>query len=394
MRAPFGSARPTAAGRWRAHGKRAVLVAVALSVLLIAALQTATWRLQHRLTAVLGPGSEIGAVRIGWGELIIERLRLPAPEGWPVTDALRAGRVRIAPDLRSLFGERLLIRHLVFENAYLSILREPGGALRLLPSLIEGRDRDAPSSRSPPLTIGRVELDNAALDLYDRSVRASRVVQLRLDEVRGNLDDLRVPELDARSALQLQARIHGAGPDGSATLDGWLQLSSRDSEFDIRLHDVDLVPLAPYLMRESEAGIEQGRVGLQVRSAVHNRQLEAPGELVLSGLKLESGGGVLRSFMGVPRQAVLAALQSGGDELRLRFLLKGDLDNPAFSLNETLAVRLTVGLAAALGVEVIDFVKDLGTLGARGLKATGEVLGDLIGINSDDESRGEANPPP
>ena len=389
MRAPTASPQSPPAPPRRVYAKRAALIAVVMIALLAAGLQAATWHLQRQLIAVLGPDSEIGDVRIGWGEVVIERVRIRAPQGWPVEDTLRAGRIYIAPDLRSLFGERLLVRRIVFENAYLSILREPGGALRLLPSLVDRRDRNPQSARAsaPVLTIGRIELDNAALDLYDRSVRAGRTVQLRLDEVQGGLDDLRVPELDRRSEIQLQAKVRSPAREGSATLDGWLQLSSRDSELDIGLHDVDLVLLAPYLMRESDAGVQRGRVALQVQSAVRNRQLEAPGELVLSDLKLDSGGGVVRSFMGVPRQAVLAALQSGGDELRLRFELKGDLDNPAFSLNETLAVRLTVGMAAALGVEVIDFVKDLGTLGARGLKATGETLGDLIGVDAEKNPR-------
>lgn len=376
-----------------ARGARRLLLALALLLAgVLLAMQGAAWYLQRELVAALGESSEVGGVRLGWGEVVVERIRIRGPEGWPVEDSLRAGRVFLAPDLRSLFGERFVIRKIVFENAYLSLLREPDGRLRLLPGLLERKPdpqrEDRPSRRA--LSIGRVELDNAALDLYDRSVRRQRTVNLRLDEVKGGLDELRIPELDERSDIDLRARVRGQPQDGEVSLEGWLQIASRNSELAIRLRNVDLVALSPYLIRESDPGVERGRVALDLKSTVRDRQLTAPGELVLSDLKLESGRGVLGSFMGVPRQAVVAALKSGRDELKLRFTLQGDLDNPAFSLNETLAVRVAVGMAAALGVGLVDFVKDIGTLGGKSLRTTGEAILDLFGAERDEDEKAPA----
>ena len=83
------------------------------------------------------------------------------------------------------------------------------------------------------------------------------------------------------------------------------------------------------------------------------------------------------------RGAVLAALKSGGDRIDLDFTLEGNLDNPRFSLNETLSMRLAVGAAASLGIGVVDMVKDLGSATGRGLEAVGDAVGNLFGGGDD-----------
>jgi hypothetical protein len=89
--------------------------------------------------------------------------------------------------------------------------------------------------------------------------------------------------------------------------------------------------------------------------------------------------------MGMPRSAVIAGLKRGGDKIELDFTLEGDLDNTKFSLNETLATRVAVGTAQALGVGFVDIIKDVGTFGGDALDATGNAIGKLFGKDDDDE---------
>ncbi|MGH8428981.1 MAG: DUF748 domain-containing protein, partial [Solimonas sp.] len=144
---------------------------------------------------------------------------------------------------------------------------------------------------------------------------------------------------------------------------------------------IDLVQLEPYLLKASEAGVERGRLDLDLHSQVQKRQLKAPGKLVLKDLQLRSGSGVGGSFMGVSRRAVIASLKSGGDRIDLSFMLEGNLDNPKFSLNETLSVRLAVGMAQSLGVGLVDLVKEAGSATGRGLEAVGNAFGGLFGAD-------------
>jgi hypothetical protein len=61
-------------------------------------------------------------------------------------------------------------------------------------------------------------------------------------------------------------------------------------------------------------------------------------------------------FAGMPRQAALAALKQH-DKIELKFTLEGRLDDPGFSINDSLAKRFASGLAETLGVSVEGVVE-------------------------------------
>ena len=122
---------------------------------------------------------------------------------------------------------------------------------------------------------------------------------------------------------------------------------------------VDLVALEPYLLKVNEAGVRRGTLDLTLDAHVARQQLRAPGVLVLKDLELGTGGGMLGTFAGVPRQAVLASLSRDG-RIELQFTLEGRLDDPRFSLNEALALRVAAGLAESLGVSLGGVVEGVG----------------------------------
>jgi len=116
--------------------------------------------------------------------------------------------------------------------------------------------------------------------------------------------------------------------------------------------------------------VRRGRLSLDLQSRIKNRHLRAPGTLTLARLELSDS-----SFMGMPRQWVLAALKDRKDEIRVRFTLEGRLDDPKFSLNESIAMKLAEGLGEGLGVRVGGLAQGLGKA-AQGLSKS---LGRLFG---------------
>lgn len=391
-------------------------VVVGVSALLLVGWRVAVDKLERHVLEALGPEAELREFRVAWpGIVVLEDVRLKAPKGWPAQETLRADRVEVVPALRSLTTERAIVDDVIIEGAYLSVLRTRQGKLTLLPTLID-RARDKSDERSDPqrrpraVTLDRITLKSTVVDYYDASVREPRPVNLRLVDVEASLEDLKLPELDARSALKLAGRVTGEAPprdaagknrpprdpddenakkgtsrDGTLHVEGWLQVATRESDLKIELENVDLVPLEPYLIKRSETGVERGRLSLDLTSKVRERRLHAPGRLVLDDLDLKSGGGMRSTFMGMPRSAVVAALKRGGDRIELDFTLEGDLDNTQFSLNETLATRVAVGTAQALGVGLVDIIKDVGTFGGDALEATGSAIGKLFGKDDGDQ---------
>ncbi|MFO1341353.1 MAG: hypothetical protein U1F53_24570, partial [Burkholderiaceae bacterium] len=59
------------------------------------------------------------------------------------------------------------------------------------------------------------------------------------------------------------------------------------------------------------------------------------------------------------RQAALAALKRH-DRITLAFTLEGRLDDPGFSVNDSVALRFGTGLADALGVSIEGVVEGVG----------------------------------
>jgi hypothetical protein len=65
--------------------------------------------------------------------------------------------------------------------------------------------------------------------------------------------------------------------------------------------------------------------------------------------------------MGLPRQAVIAALKNRQNQIQMNFTLNGNLDDPQFSLNDSFAKNIGTGVAGLLGIGIESLAKDVGT---------------------------------
>ena len=343
-------------------------VAAALAALLLAAALAFQFALRHLRTGIeqaLGPRASVEALSLGWSGVEITGLRIRGERGWPAADELRAERVRVVPEATSLFGDTWRVRRIEIEGAYVSLLRSRDGRLRVLPSLLERAAAPA-AGPAPAVRIGQVRLRGAAVEFFDASVRRP-AHRLRLQQLDAEVGPLALPALDRPVGIDLKGRLDGPQRDGTVTITGHLTPATRDAELQARLAGVDLIALQPYLLRVNEGGVRRGTLDLRLSATVAKNRLHAPGTLTLTGLELGSGGGLLGTFAGVPRQAVVAAMSRDG-RIELKFTLEGRLDDPSFSLNEALALRTAAGLAERLGVSVRGVVEGVGS-----------VLGGLLG---------------
>lgn len=342
---------------------------IALTLLALIGLHLAVRQLQSRMTASLGPRASVGAIDPGWTGIDIVDLRIAAAPGWPAQDELRARRVHVVPDLRSLFGGPWRIASVQVEGGYLSALRTRDGRLLVLPAALgDSGTRHRASHRESPdalpvVEIGKLELDQATLDFFDRSVRQPALA-LRLERLDANAGPLMLPALDKAIDIELAGVFDGPQRDGRVAIEGVLTPSTRDARLRARFTGVDLVALQPYLLKASATQVRRGALDLDVHATVLHNRLHAPGKLTLTSLELANEGS-LSTFAGVPRKAVLAALTDKG-RLEVKFTLDGRLDDPSFSLNENLATKIASGLAESLGVSLSGVVKGLGGV-VRGL---------------------------
>lgn len=365
-----------------------LLILLLLAALVVAASYWGSRILKTQVEKALGPEAEVGTILLRWDGVEIQRLRLKAPAGWPAADTLRADNIEISPDLSSFWSEgQVNIRRIRVEGAYLSALRTAEGKLRILPSLLE---RKKPTSTTPalPLHIGKVELIDASLEFFDASIRQPPL-KIRLDQLQAAVTDIRLPGMHGQSAISLVARIKGEQQDGTLAIDGTLEVAGRESHIVTQLRNVDLVALSPYLVKSAQTGVKAGILDMDLEATVHNNRLQAPGTVTLRNLQLDDTGG----FMGVARRGTLALVKDRESKIKVKFELSGDLNDPHFKLNESLAARFTAGLAESLGLSLGGLVEGAGNLGQKSVEAVGGALRKLFGSATPKEPAAEAAKP-
>ncbi|MCX5732822.1 MAG: DUF748 domain-containing protein [candidate division NC10 bacterium] len=346
--------------------------------------------LKGKVVEALGPGSEIQDIQVGWSGVAVRGLRIKGPQGWPAQDALRAERVTIVPSLLDLLSGEIRVRSVTIEKPYLSALRAKDGKLRVVPTLLERPlakgGGAAPPAAAPPAHIATITLRDGVVEFFDATV-AQPPLKVRLEQLQASLRNVVVPALTGKSDFDLTGVLKGVRQDGRIKIGGWAEAATRDSTVKTELRGVDLVALQPYLSKAAEVRVQEGTLDLDIQSDVRKNRLRAPGRITIAGLELAPSQGMMGTFMGVPRGAVLAFLKDKGNQIAMDFIIEGDINNPQFSLNEAFSTRMAASMAKTLGVSIQGVAEGVGMLGRKGAEAMGgtakgigNAIGGLFGV--------------
>jgi len=324
-----------------------IVLIVVLVIAGVAGMHFAARSLKQHVLEALGPESEVADLTVGFTSINISGVRVKAPKGWPADSTLRAEHIVLVPDLKQLLSRRIYIKNIRIENAYISAVRpKEGGGLKVLPSMLD-KKRDPESERRSG-QIHTVEFSNCVIELFDMTLAGHQ--KMRVDAVRGTLQDLNLPKLDSHSKVDLHGVIKGAAHQGTIGVTGWIDVAAKSSELSTQVRNVDLVLFQPYVIQKTKAGIDEGTFNLDLKATVRNNVLNAPGTLTLTGLKVKNAETPLGGLKTVPERAVIGALADKDDRITVHFDLKGNLDNPAFSLTEGLGLRTGTALLKGLGL--------------------------------------------
>ena len=357
----------------------AAVVAVALGVITFAAHDA-----RHRILQVLGPRTTVGSISLNYPVVTLHDVHIAAsdaPGAWPADEEFDAKRVEVRITAASLWayrrGQPLAISEVRVSDGTLVMLRTPDH-LAMLPALRETSRAQAatlqasqavvPGETATAFVIQHMGFERMAVDLHDTTLLGGKTQQLRFEQVHGTVGNLALPRLEQPITIDLQGTLKGVERDGRVSLKGRLTPAAHDANLGVRLVGVDMIALQPYLLRFGERPVRHGRLDLALDAAVTDRQVHAPGRLTITGLEFgDSEGG---TFAGVERRAVLAALARDG-RIALKFTLDGRTDDPKFSLDENLSVRIAAGLGEAVGVSVKGVVEGVGSV-LKGLLGGGK----------------------
>jgi len=326
----------------------AAAVAVALGVITFAVHDA-----KHRILQALGPRATVGSISLSYPTVTLRDVRVAAdttPGAWPAAEEFDAREVAIDISASSLWAYRrgapLEIADVRVADGTLALLRTPGH-LSILPALRDtSRAQAVQMQATAALVIDHMRFDRLGVDLYDATLPGGKLQRLHFDGVQGTVGDLVLPRLAQTIALDLRGTLKGVERDGHASLKGSLAPATHDAALSVRLAGVDMLALQPYLLRLGERSVRHGTLDLSLDAEVANRQVHAPGQLAITGL--EFGDPENGLFAGAEKRAVLAALKRDG-RIELKFTLDGRTDDPKFSLDEHLALRVAGGLGEAIG---------------------------------------------
>ncbi|MDR1647732.1 MAG: DUF748 domain-containing protein [Zoogloeaceae bacterium] len=342
-----------------------------LLMLLVAggiAVQYARGWAEQEILALLGAGSSVREVNLGLDGLELLEVRLPAPAGWPAAETFRAQRVQVRPDWAALLRGRLRLRQVILEKPYVSVLRT-ADRLSLLPTLAlkPGADRQADfaavaqaAGMSPAVAgfglaavtagtgsqvdIGQIVFSDGSLEWFDTTLGPS-ALRLRLEGLSVQLGGMRLPAVPGTVTLEVSALVKGVHHDGKLGLRGTVDVVGENADLELKLQNLDLPPLQPYFIRQTDASLSEGSLDMEARIRLAQGQLSAPVSLSFSGLRVANDS---PSFLGLPRDLAFWVLQALGNRLEARFTVAGNLNAPEFSLNDSLRQQMTLGFSSLL----------------------------------------------
>lgn len=256
--------------------------------------------LKPSIEEALGRKVEVGAIRTGFFPTLgatVESISV-AGKGEGDPPLLSAGPTSIDISIWKAiltFGRTLEVKEIALRGPRVHLERDPEGRLSiddLLEAKGDGGEDDSPPASLPAgFRVGEVRIEQAAIELVDRTV--SPAVTAVIDRIDLRVRDIaRERPIDVKLALAALAKEQNvflsfvAGPLPSLPPEGLPPL--RDLRFQAK--EVDLAALAPYL----------GDAGKQIRSARLSAELALPrfapssplevdGSLTLAGARLEGG---------------------------------------------------------------------------------------------------------
>lgn len=342
-----------------------------------------TTLVEQTLRRTYGPEFSLGEIETGWNRVILRDVRLRRPGGGPIADRISIGRVIITPRFKALLSRKIEIDLLRMENpAVLLEIASDGAVLSPLSARPNATANTPSGTSSFTLAIRRIEIDRGEIIFLDRSAdrlkmpgvsnRKEGFHLLRLTEIWLHAGPFEYPLKSDTVPLVLY--LAAPGP-GSLNITGTFNPVSLDSALKITLRHWDITRFRPYYLKPDALNVTRGFMDGDATVTIAANKLHAPGEIRLSGLEVERTGGQ-GAFMGMSAKTFLSAMKDSKGEIDTTFLLNGDLSNPRFKVQQSLAEQIKSGLARKLGIPVIsDVSSGIINLGGKGISGIRSLFG-------------------
>jgi hypothetical protein len=237
-------------------------------------------------------------------------------------------------------------------------------SLNLLQVLKPAPKGTPPGGPPFPVDIARVRIGGARVDFADQSLVlpfAARVV-----DVKGQVVGIGTRS-GAASPLELEGTVE---PFGAARASGRLRLAdpTRESDLQVQFRNAEMAALTPYAATFAGRRIEGGKLTLDLRYAIRQRQLSGQNQVVIDrlvlGERVDSPGA-----SNLPLDLAVALMQDARGRIELGLPVSGDIGDPSFSY----AAVVWKALAEAMAKVLASPLRALGAVFGDGAPAQGRL---------------------
>ncbi len=329
---------------------------------------------QARLKDFAGPDISVGKVTARWNRVELTQVRLARHGAGPFASRFSVDSLVIRPSLLSLFRGRLEISEIVVEKPYLLLEITPNGSFaRILPP--GPAAPDGSSSSALPLLLGSLRIHNGSIDLLDWQVARKGGIGVSnpkehyhvtgLTNISFSAGALTIPV--SEQAMPVRLEVTGKG-GGHLLVAGDIAPKGLNGHLKLDLKGLNITPYRPYFLKKDDLNVTAGKLSADCSATIKNRVLNAPGSLHLSGLTFDHSG-AKGMVMGVPAMALVAFMSDNKDDLAVPFSVNGSLDNPKFSVHQSLVDQVATALSSKLGISTVTTVgKGILGAGKKGIK--------------------------
>jgi hypothetical protein len=333
--------------------------------------------IQPHLQKVMGPGLTLSEVKVRLTCVSATDVRYEDPHS--KQKFLQIKEVRIYPSLVSLLRKSLQLKEITIAEPSFFFYRSREGGTEgpwvTIKKEREGKEvSEEEKKKGEPLQIriDRIRIRKGSVDFEDRKMTPPAHIKLR--ELNFEIEEIRYPFVSLHSPIELKGKMEGGKQDGRIDAKGWVDLKTMDLETSLRVREIEVKAFEPYYRKRVTAEIDSGHMAMDSKVAVKEKRIGASGELDIANFHIKEGGGTV---FWIPAETLIPLLERKKYEIKVPFQVKGNLEDPRFSLQETLLMRIGFSFMEALGFPVKGVAEGLfgeSQKGMEGLKSLEELF--------------------
>jgi hypothetical protein len=310
--------------------------------------------IQPRVQKAMGPGFTFKEVGIKTTYLSVRGIYYEDPNS--KQEVFQAQEIRVYPSPFSFLKNSLHIKEFAILQPFFFFYRSREG--RLVGPWVRTREEgpgketsnaeEKKREETAEVRFDRIRIEKGSIDFEDRKI-GDPPFRVKWRDLDFEIRDLRYPLASLQSPVTLSGKMQGEAQDGSIAIRGWIDAKTMDMETSLKIREMGIKSFEPYYRKRVTAEIESGTLDLDSSITVNQKRLDAPGELDLINLHIKEGRGTV---FWIPAETVVSFLEKKGHRIKVKFRLKGEMENPRVNLQETLLTQIAISFAQGLGIPI------------------------------------------